>query len=129
MFRWDNFLPSGLVVLLNKLSDFLVLGFPTRSPDFELIFSFQTSANFLLDLVSRSVLKEFGPREYIVYSRKAPGAEEYRITYEQAGKQVAALANALKEKYGLKKGDHVAMAMRNYPWESHRTLDDGLSRF
>ncbi|KAI9031459.1 AMP-dependent synthetase and ligase [Hyaloraphidium curvatum] len=59
-------------------------------------------------------VKEYADREYIVYSRRETG-EEVRITYGEAGKLVGALANVLADKYGIKKGKHVALAMRNYP--------------
>lgn len=36
------------------------------------------------------------------------------MTYAEAGKHVAILANVLKEKYGIKKGDHVAIAMVSF---------------
>ena len=52
--------------------------------------------------------REFGDREYIVFNGE-------RLTYEQHYRQVARLANALINLYGIRKGDRVAIAMRNYP--------------
>ena len=49
----------------------------------------------------------YGAREYLVY-------ENERLTYAQAHAQTAAIANWLF-KEGVKPGDRVAIAMRNYP--------------
>jgi long-chain acyl-CoA synthetase len=50
---------------------------------------------------------QYGEREYLVY-------ENERITYRDAHAQSAAIANWLL-KQGVKPGDRVAIAMRNYP--------------
>ncbi|MGH6958598.1 MAG: AMP-binding protein, partial [Caulobacteraceae bacterium] len=50
---------------------------------------------------------QFGPRDYIVY-------QDERVTYAEAHRQVAAVANWLKDQ-GVVAGDRVAIAMRNYP--------------
>lgn len=50
----------------------------------------------------------FGPREFLVY-------EDERITYDAMRRAVAHFAHALSTKYGVKKGDRVAIVMRNYP--------------
>ncbi|MBS0408420.1 MAG: acyl--CoA ligase [Proteobacteria bacterium] len=50
---------------------------------------------------------QFADRDYIVY-------QDERITYGQAHVQVAAIANWLFRQ-GVKPGDRVAIAMRNYP--------------
>lgn len=50
----------------------------------------------------------FGAREFLVY-------EDERITYEAMARAVAHFARVLSEKYGIKKGDRVAIIMRNYP--------------
>ncbi len=47
-------------------------------------------------------------REFLVY-------EDERLTYEDVWKASCALAAALVEDYGVKKGDRVAISMRNYP--------------
>lgn len=52
--------------------------------------------------------RQFTERDYLVY-------EDERLTYGQHYQQVAALAHALIEDYGIGKGDRVALAMRNYP--------------
>lgn len=49
----------------------------------------------------------FGDREFIVY-------EDERVTYAAWYRAVATLAHALQE-HGVKKGDRVALAMRNLP--------------
>jgi long-chain acyl-CoA synthetase len=52
--------------------------------------------------------RNHGEREYIVYG-------DERLTFEEHYRQVAALAHTLATKFGVKKGDRVAIAMRNYP--------------
>lgn len=52
--------------------------------------------------------QQFGNRDYIVY-------EDERVTYSAMGKAVRALAAVMREKYGIEKGDRVAIIMRNYP--------------
>ncbi|HRD27080.1 MAG TPA: AMP-binding protein, partial [Caulobacter sp.] len=49
----------------------------------------------------------FGERDYLVY-------EDERITYGEAHRQVASIANWMMA-HGVKPGDRVAIAMRNYP--------------
>lgn len=49
----------------------------------------------------------FSERDYLVY-------QDERWTYAEAHQDVASLANWLQEK-GIKQGDRVAIAMRNYP--------------
>ena len=49
----------------------------------------------------------FAERDYLVY-------EDERWTYAEAHAQVASIANWLREQ-GVQPGDHVAIAMRNYP--------------
>ena len=51
---------------------------------------------------------QFGPRDYLVY-------EGERFTYAEHHRRVAALARALVNDFGIRKGDRVALAMRNYP--------------
>ena len=52
--------------------------------------------------------REFGDADYIVY-------QDERLTYTEHYRQVARLAHALIDQFGIKKGDRVAVAMRNYP--------------
>ena len=52
--------------------------------------------------------REKGDAEYLVY-------ENERYTYAQVFQRVDALAAALVQRYGLRPGDRVAIAMRNYP--------------
>jgi long-chain acyl-CoA synthetase len=51
---------------------------------------------------------QFAERDYMVY-------QDERMTYGEAHKQVAAVANWLLGDGGCKPGDRVAIAMRNYP--------------
>lgn len=52
--------------------------------------------------------RQFAERDYLVY-------EEQRLSYEQHYQQVVTLGHAMIEEYGIKKGDRIALAMRNYP--------------
>jgi long-chain acyl-CoA synthetase len=51
--------------------------------------------------------RRFGEREFLVY-------EDERITYGEHFRRVAALAHLLTER-GIRRGDRVAIGMRNYP--------------
>jgi long-chain acyl-CoA synthetase len=50
----------------------------------------------------------FGDRTYIVY-------EDERLTYANHADRVCRLATVLVERYGIRKGDRVVLAMRNLP--------------
>ena len=50
----------------------------------------------------------FGARDYIVY-------EDERVTYDAFYRAVSHFAGALRESFGVQKGDRVAVIMRNYP--------------
>ncbi len=52
--------------------------------------------------------REHGAKEFIVF-------EDERITFEQHYRAVVRLARELKEIHGVKKGDRVVLAMRNFP--------------
>ena len=58
------------------------------------------------DLVVRG--RRWGAREYLIY-------EDERLTYEACFARVATLAHRLVGELGVRKGDRVAIAMRNYP--------------
>ena len=60
----------------------------------------------LRDIVIGS--QEWAGREYIVY-------EDERITFGANFKAAVHLANKLRNEFGVKKGDRVAVVMRNYP--------------
>lgn len=51
---------------------------------------------------------QFAERDYLVY-------EGERHTYAEHHRRVAALAHAMTTRFGIRKGDRVALAMRNYP--------------
>lgn len=51
---------------------------------------------------------EFGHRDYLVY-------EDERVTYAALVRAVEHFAKILTEQFGVKKGDRVAVIMRNYP--------------
>lgn len=50
----------------------------------------------------------FGPKDYLVY-------EDERYTFAQAGVKVSALASLFYHRYGVRKGDRVAICARNIP--------------
>ena len=50
----------------------------------------------------------FKDREFLVY-------EDERLTYDAIRRAVAHMAGALSTAYGIKKGDRIAILMRNYP--------------
>ena len=50
----------------------------------------------------------FAARDFIVY-------EDERVTYDAMGRAIAHIAHILVDECGVKKGDRVAIAMRNYP--------------
>jgi long-chain acyl-CoA synthetase len=52
--------------------------------------------------------RSHGERVFLVY-------EDERLTYEQAFQRSAELATRLVRDFGVRKGDRVALAMRNYP--------------
>jgi long-chain acyl-CoA synthetase len=53
-------------------------------------------------------VKEFGDREFIVY-------DSVRLTYREAYAQAAAIGDQLVHRFGIEKGDRVAIGARNYP--------------
>jgi long-chain acyl-CoA synthetase len=50
----------------------------------------------------------WGEREFLVY-------EDERVTFEQHWQRAARFAHLLRERYGVRKGERVAIAMRNFP--------------
>lgn len=50
----------------------------------------------------------YGARDYLVY-------EDERVTFDAFHRAVSHFAGALQESFGVKKGDRVAIVMRNYP--------------
>ncbi len=53
-------------------------------------------------------LPVYAPREFLVYQGE-------RYTFQQVGDQGRAIAAILQQRFGIAKGDRVAIAMRNYP--------------
>ncbi len=47
-------------------------------------------------------------KEFLIY-------EDERYTFEETWQRAATLANALVNDFGIRKGDHIAVSMRNYP--------------
>ncbi|RYG25351.1 MAG: long-chain fatty acid--CoA ligase, partial [Burkholderiales bacterium] len=47
-------------------------------------------------------------KEFLIY-------EDERYTFEETWQRAATLANALVNDFGIKKGDRIAVSMRNYP--------------
>ncbi len=52
--------------------------------------------------------RQWGAREYLVF-------EGERLTFDNHGRAVAAFARVLFSRYGVRKGDRIAIAMRNFP--------------
>jgi long-chain acyl-CoA synthetase len=52
--------------------------------------------------------RAWGTREFIVY-------DDERLTFDEHYRAVGALARVLTERYGVEKGDRIAIAMRNLP--------------
>lgn len=52
--------------------------------------------------------RAFGDRDFLVY-------QDERVSFENHYRAASALGRVLKEKYGVKKGDRVAIIMRNFP--------------
>jgi len=67
--------------------------------------AFATAPQTVRDLWLASAA--YGDRDYLVY-------DDERITYAEAQRQVASIANWLRA-HGVQPGDRVAIAMRNYP--------------
>jgi acyl-CoA synthetase (AMP-forming)/AMP-acid ligase II len=67
---------------------------------------FKTRARSLRELLERSAA--FGEREYLVY-------EGRRLTYAQHLRAVASVARALEERFGVRRGDRVAILAANGP--------------
>ncbi len=55
-----------------------------------------------------AMARNHGAKDFLVY-------QDERLSFTQTMDRVDALAHALVERYGVKKGDRVAVAMRNYP--------------
>ncbi|KAJ3323633.1 hypothetical protein HDU93_002921, partial [Gonapodya sp. JEL0774] len=58
--------------------------------------------------------RDFGDRECILYVNPWRN-EEVRLSYTQLYEKSSVFANALRDEFGVRKGDRVAVAMRNYP--------------
>ncbi len=67
---------------------------------------FKNRASSLRDLIEVSAF--FGEKEYIIY-------EDRRVTYTEHLRAVASVAKALQDKYGIGKGDRVAILSANNP--------------
>ncbi len=67
---------------------------------------FRNRARSLTDIIADSV--EHGDRDYIVTADR-------RISFAEHAEQVATLATALREEYGIGRGDRVAIAAANTP--------------
>lgn len=68
--------------------------------------SWKNAAPSMAALVENS--RAHGDADFIVYG-------EERLSYAEHYRRVAAVAHGLVERYGIGKGDRVAIAMRNYP--------------
>ena len=77
-------------------------GIPTRN--------WKNAPRNMADIVRQSAAH--GDADFIVFG-------DERLTFREHFEHVAALANRLVDEFGIRKGDRVAIAMRNYPeWSS-----------
>ena len=81
-----------------ELEDVTVRGLPLRA--------WKNAPRSLREIFESSI--QFADRDFIVY-------EDDRLTFADHYGQVVALAHALVGDYGIKNGDRVALAMRNFP--------------
>ncbi len=81
-----------------EMQDLVIRGIPTRT--------WKTAPPTLRSVLELSV--GHADKTFLVY-------EDERITFAEHFRQAAGLATALIEEYGIKKGDRVAIAMRNLP--------------
>ncbi|MBS1838542.1 MAG: AMP-binding protein, partial [Actinobacteria bacterium] len=81
-----------------EVVDAEVLGVPRRV--------FANAPASLRDVVLAAAAR--GEQTFMVY-------EDERWSFERFGREVAGLAEALVGRYGIRRGDRVAVAMRNYP--------------
>jgi len=80
---------------------------------------FKTADNTLREMYEKS-FPEFADNEFIVYQKE-------RYTYRQIYDHVCKLSRCLVEEFGVKKGDRIAVAMRNYPeWISSFVAISGM---
>lgn len=91
---WDELIGPGQIFEVETVE---VRGAPVRS--------YKHAPGSLRDVWAGAAA--FAGNEYLIY-------EGERLTYAQAQQQVAAVANWLREQ-GVKPGDRVGIAMRNYP--------------
>ncbi len=67
---------------------------------------FQNAPPHLPALFAQSV--EHGDKDFLIFQGE-------RLSFAETWKRVCRFAHALKDELGVKQGDHVAIAMRNYP--------------
>ena len=81
-----------------EIGERTVLGHPMRV--------FTTGPRTLRDIAL--AIGAFGDRPFLVYAGE-------RWTYAEQARIIAGLARCLRDEYGLRKGDRMAVTMRNYP--------------
>src|SRR5204863_2931290 len=59
--------------------------------------------------------RSHGDKPFLVYAGEDPAEPIVRTTFEQHFRQAATLAHRLVDQYGIRTGDRVAIAMRNFP--------------
>ncbi len=91
---WDEYTAPGQMFEVNTID---VRGAPSRN--------FVHAPPSLREFWASAA--QYGEREYLIY-------EQERISYAQAQQTTASVANWLQQQ-GIKPGDRVAIAMRNYP--------------
>lgn len=81
-----------------EIAEAVIRGVPTKI--------WKNAAPTLRDVLSQS--RRHGDSVFLVY-------EDERMTFEEHFRSSAHLANVLVDRFGIEKGDRVAIAMRNYP--------------
>ncbi|MFP5328121.1 MAG: class I adenylate-forming enzyme family protein [Acidimicrobiia bacterium] len=81
-----------------EIAEAVIRGVPTKI--------WKNAAPTLRDVLSQS--RRHGESVFLVY-------EDERMTFEEHFRSSAHLANVLVDRFGIEKGDRVAIAMRNYP--------------
>jgi acyl-CoA synthetase (AMP-forming)/AMP-acid ligase II len=74
---------------------------------------FKTRARSLVDLLQRSIAH--GDKTYFVFDGGDGGDDGRRVTFAEHERIVASVAAALRERYGVGKGDRVAILAANCP--------------
>jgi long-chain acyl-CoA synthetase len=81
-----------------EMAECVIRGIPTRV--------WKQAPSSLRDVLERS--REYGDEVFLVY-------EDERLSFTEHYRRAAHLAHVLVERFGIRKGDRIAIAMRNFP--------------